>query len=310
MFLGRRQHLSYLGTGVFALGLVLCGRMTGQAVEERGNKVPPVGTKFQYKLADGVPLYLYVSSPPQPDKGTHPAILFFHGGGWTMGNVSQFNQQSAYLASRGMVAIQVDYRLISKQEPVSPQVCVEDAKSAMRWVRSHAKELHIQPDKIAAGGGSAGGYMAAVLGMVPGWDDPADDLSISAKADALVLMNPVIDIGPESLSYRRFGTTYKAHAPMSFVSASTPPMIIQNGSADKLVAPQSLRDFQAMVKAAGVQCELITYDGQPHGFFTSEPYTTLTTKAAVHFLESIGYLAPSSTEVKLPTDIPYAGKPK
>jgi len=284
--------------------------MPGQAVEERGNRVPPVGTKFQYKLADGVPLYLYVSSPPQPDKGTHPAILFFHGGGWTAGNVSQFNQQSAYLASRGMVAIQVDYRLISKQEPVSPQVCVEDAKSAMRWVRAHAKELHVQPDKIAAGGGSAGGYMAAVLGMVPGWDDPADDLSISAKANALVLMNPVIDIGPDSLSYRRFGPTYKAHAPMSFISASTPPMILQNGSADKLVAPQSLRDFQAMVKAAGVQCELITYDGQPHGFFTSEPYTTLTTKAAVHFLESIGYLAPSAAEVKLPTDIPYAGKTK
>jgi acetyl esterase/lipase len=282
-------------------------RAFGQAVEERGSKVPPVGKRYQYKEVDGKPLYLYVSSPT--DTADHPAILFFHGGGWTMGNASQFNQQSAYLATRGMVAVEVDYRLIRKTEPDTPQICVEDAKSAMRWVRSHAKELHVMPDKIAAGGGSAGGYMAAYLGMIPGWDDPADDLSVSAKADALVLMNPVIDIAPPNMVNKRFGPEYKKRAPMEFVSASTPPMIIQNGSADKLVPPQSIRDFQKLVKAAGVQCELITYDGQPHGFFTSEPYTTLTTKAFVHFLESIGYLAPSNVEVKLPTDIPYAGKP-
>jgi len=304
-----RFHTFVLLAGLVSLSSLsqTSNRAFGQAVEERGSKVPPVGKRYQYKEVGGKPLYLYVSSPS--DTADHPAILFFHGGGWTAGNVSQFNQQSAYLASRGMVAVQVDYRLISKTVPETPQVCVEDAKSAMRWVRSHAKELHVMPDKIAAGGGSAGGYMAAFLGMVPGWDDPADDLKISAKADALVLMNPVIDIAPPNMVNKRFGPDYKKVAPMEYVSASTPPMIIQNGSADKLVPPQSIRDFQKVVKAAGVQCELITYDGQPHGFFTSEPYTTLTTKALVHFLESIGYLAASSEEVKLPTDIPYAGKP-
>ena len=113
----------------------------------------PVGTPMVYKTVDGKSLHAYVSSPASDDK-MHPAIVFFHGGGWTGGMVSQFNHQSTELADRGMVAIGIEYRLIAKAPShESPEICVEDAKSAMRWVRSHAKELHVDPARIVASGG-------------------------------------------------------------------------------------------------------------------------------------------------------------
>ncbi len=71
-------------------------------------------------------------------------------------------------------------------------VCCNDTKSAMRWVRSHAAELGIDPERIAASGGSAGGHLAAFASMVEGIDDPADDLKVSPRGNALVLFNPVL----------------------------------------------------------------------------------------------------------------------
>ena len=113
------------------------------------------------------------------------------------GTPEQFRDQSEYLATRGMVGIRVEYRTIPKGDEGAPTVCVQDAKSAMRWVRSHASELGIDPKRVGSGGGSAGGHLAAFVGMVEGQDDPNDDRNVSPKANAMVLFNPVFDDGPE-----------------------------------------------------------------------------------------------------------------
>lgn len=156
----------------------------------------PSGKKIEYKKVGDKSLSLYVLEPPTTATALRPAIVFFHGGGWTGGNVGQFNAQANYLAAQGMVAVQVQYRLVAPHSSDTPQICGEDAKSAMRWVRAHAKEFHIDPNRIAAAGGSAGGYLAAFTATVPGWNDPADDLSISPKPNALALFFPAIDISP------------------------------------------------------------------------------------------------------------------
>ena len=169
--------------------------------EDGGNtgRKDPVGTPMVYKTVDGRPLHLYVSSPPASFTGPRPAIIFFHGGGWTSGSVVQFNTQSLALAARGMVAIDVEYRLIPKPPVMdSPRICVEDAKSAIRWVREHAAQLQVDPNKIVGSGGSAGGYLAGAAALVPEWDDPTDDLSVSAKPNALVLFFPAIAADPSS----------------------------------------------------------------------------------------------------------------
>ncbi len=266
------------------------------APEKAKAAVAPLGRRVEYKRAEGRALSLYILDPPA-DHTAHSAIVFFHGGAWTGGEVSQFNRQSAYLAKRGMTAIQVEYRLLSRDGTDPPRVCAEDAKSAFRWVRAHAAELHIAPDRIVGAGGSAGGFLAAFATTVAGWDDPADNLAVSPRADALVLFNPVLDGGPNGFGSARFGDTYRNFSPFYHVDSGMPPTLIQSGDADKLVSPASLRDFQAAATAAHVRCELLFYPGQPHSFFTPEPYTTESLAVAAKFLDSLHLLLPGPAPV-------------
>lgn len=90
-----------------------------------------------------------------------PCIVFFHGGSRVAGSASQFYGYSKYLASRGMVAISAQYR--TRKYKAIPRDCVEDGREAVRYVRQHAAELGVDPDRIAAGGGSAGGHVAAAV---------------------------------------------------------------------------------------------------------------------------------------------------
>lgn len=269
----------FVGLGL----LTLCATAPAQTA--------PLGRKVEYKQVDDRSLSLYIEDPPA-GHASHAAIVFFHGGGWTAGEVSQFNRQAAYLAGRGMVAIQVEYRLLARDESDPPKICAEDAKSALRWVRAHAAELHVDPARIVGAGGSAGGYLAAFATMVPGWDDLTDNLSVSPRANALILFNPVLDGGPAGYGVKRFGDTYRAYSPFYHVGASMPPTLIQSGDADKLVSPDSLRQFQSLAQKAGVRCELVFYPGQPHSFFTPEPFTTQSLTVAATFLDSLGMLLP------------------
>ena len=171
-------------------------------------------------------------------------------------------------------------------------VCCNDAKSAIRYVRSHAAELGIDPRRIAAGGGSAGGHLAAFAGMVEGQDDPADDLTISPKADALVLFNPVFDNGPQGgLGDRtRRRTATGSFPPAHNITADDPPAIVFLGGKDALIGVPVLERFAANMEKAGVRCEAHVYDGQGHGFFNKDPWKTITLIEADRFLASLGWL--------------------
>ena len=122
---------------------------------------------FTYKKTKQADLEIVVHFPPgwkETDK--RPGIVFFFGGGWTNGTIKAFEPQAIYLASRGMVAACADYRIKSKHG-VTPKECVEDAKSAVRWLRQNAAKLGIDPNRIAASGGSAGGHLAACTALTP-----------------------------------------------------------------------------------------------------------------------------------------------
>ncbi len=225
-----------------------------------------------------------------------PAMMFFHGGGWTGGAPTQFTQHSDYLATRGMVCIQVQYRLIAKNDKGPPVNCVADAKSAMRWVRNRAAELGIDPHRIGAGGGSAGGHLAAFVGMVEGLDDPADDLKVSPKANALALFNPVFDNGPDQgWGHARVGGRFKEFSPAHSISADDPPAIIFLGTQDKLIPVAVVERFKASMEKAGVRCEAVFYEGQGHGFFNpgkggKDQFYFETLLATDKFLTSLGWL--------------------
>lgn len=222
-----------------------------------------------YKQVANRELKLTVVNPPEwKASDQRPAMVFFHGGGWTSGGPTQFTQHSEYLATRGMVCIQVEYRLIEKGEKGPPVNCVADAKSSMRWVRSHAAELGIDPNRIGAGGGSAGGHLAAFVGMVEGLDDPQDDLKVSPKANALALFNPVFDNGPEQgWGHARVGERFKEFSPAHNITPDDPPAIIFLGTEDKLIPVAVVERFKASMEKAGVRCVAKFYEGQGHGFF-------------------------------------------
>ncbi len=256
----------------------------------------PAGEQHTYKTVGDRKLSLYVTKPadwtPQDQR---PAIVFFHGGGWVGGAAGQFTEHSKYLASRGMVAVQVEYRLLDRKSADPPTVCIQDAKSAMRWIRGRAKTLGIDPNRIASAGGSAGGHLAAFVGMAEGFDDPQDDVTISAKSNAMVLFNPVFDNGPEGWGYQRVGKRYKEFSPIHNVSPDDPPAIVFLGSADKLIPVETAHQFEKAMQKAGIRCETHIYEGQPHGFFNHGRannrwyYETVT--AADKFLTSLGWLS-------------------
>ena len=263
----------------------------------------PVGEAFVYKRVEGRELKLYVLRPAGWQASDHrPAIVFYHGGAWVGGGPNQFNEHSTYFASRGLVCVQVEYRLLKGDPKTPPVVCVHDARSAMRWVRTHAAELGIDVNRIAAGGGSAGGHLAAHVGLVDGVDDPQDDRSIPVKPAALLLFNPVLDNGPGGWGTARVGSRFPEFSPAHNVSRDDPPAIVFLGTMDKLIPVATLEKFKTAMTKAGVRCELHLYEGQGHGFFNFKgsggKYYALTVRAADQFLASLGWLqgAPTISE--------------
>jgi acetyl esterase/lipase len=231
-----------------------------------------------YKTVGDVKLNLYVFNPAD-HKATdqRPAIVFFFGGGWSGGTPGQFHEQCKHLAARGMVAITADYRVATRHN-VKAVSCVADAKSAIRYVRKEAARLGIDPHKIVAAGGSAGGHIAACTGTIEGFDESSEDKSISSVPNAMVLFNPALVLAPiegqpaadatriASLK-DRLGVDPQQLSPYHHVRKGAPPTLILHGKADTTVPYSTAQAFADAMTAAGNQCQLIGYEGQPHGFF-------------------------------------------
>lgn len=220
---------------------------------------------YTYKTVGAQDLKLDVFTP-EDAVASHPAIILFHGGSWISGDRSQLYMQCRFFAQQGMVAVTADYRLLKKETAAKngsdKDSLIADAKSAVRWVRAHAAELRVDPNRIILGGGSAGGHLAtmAISGV---------------NARALVLFNPAYN--PSEVP---------AVQPYSLPASQFPPVILFYGSEDKSKpAGDSLRN---QLKKAGVDCEMWVADGQVHGFFNKPPYNEATCLKAQEFLARLG----------------------
>ncbi|MEO9473989.1 MAG: alpha/beta hydrolase [Cyclobacteriaceae bacterium] len=222
----------------------------------------------------------------------YPTIIFFFGGGWNGGSIAQFENQAKYLAQRGMIAVLADYR-VKKRQGTTPFEAVQDAKTAVRFLRKNAKKLNIKEKKIVGAGGSAGGHLAAATATIQGLNEPGEDTSISSVPNALVLFNPVIDNGPGGYGYERIGDRYEEISPLHNIRKGMPPTIVFQGTADHLIPVTTAELFKEKMEAVGSRSELFLYEGQKHGFFNknkSEEHYHLTLKETERFLESIKYI--------------------
>jgi acetyl esterase/lipase len=153
----------------------------------------------------------------------------------------------------------------------------------------------VDPDRIAAGGGSAGGHVAATTGICEGFDEEGEDLSVSARSNSLVLFNPVYDNGPEGYGHDRAKEWFPAISPLHNITEDDPSTIVFLGEKDKLIPVQTAQDFQYQQKRLGIHSELYTYKDQPHGFFNlskggPDIYKDTVLKADA-FLVKLGYLS-------------------
>jgi acetyl esterase/lipase len=245
-----------------------------------------------YKTIGETELQLHVFTPDgHVESDNRPAIVFFFGGGWNDGSPSQFYPHCEYLASRGMVAISADYRVKSRNK-TSPKECVKDGKSAIRWIRKHAGHLGIDPDKILAGGGSAGGHVAAATATTSGFEEGGEDLTVSSRPIALVLFNPVFDNGPDGYGHDRVKEYWQAFSPMHNIGETTPPTIVFLGTNDKLISVATAEEYKRLMENHGRHCDLQLYTGQPHGFFNykNREYFTKTVEEMDAFLVSLDFL--------------------
>ena len=299
---------------VSLLTLICC---FGLISEAKGQKEYPPhidGAKeVTYKTVDTTKLNLWIFNPEKhKSTDTAPAIVFFFGGGWSAGSPTQFVKHCEYLSARGMVAIVADYRVKSRHG-VPAKDCVSDAKSAIRWVRENASEFGIDSNRIAAGGGSAGGHLAAACATLPRFDDENENKSISSKPNALVLFNPALVLAPidggEKLSNeklagleKRMGTKPENMSPYHNVVGKLPPTIIFHGTGDNTVPFMSVELFTKRMHDFDNKCTLVAYQGEPHGFFNYGNKSNAVFVDTVHkmdeFLVSLGYLtAPPETVV-------------
>ncbi len=250
-------------------------------------------TAHVFKSVDGVDLRLHVFEPVGP-ADNRPTVIFLFGGGWMIGNVTDFAPQAAYVAERGAVAILADYRTFCRNG-VDVVDEVADAQAAVSWVRSHAQELGVDPTRVAVAGGSAGGHLALGAAMFPldGEEEPRD-----ARPDLLVLFYPCVDLTLEeemAFSGDAIAARGLTVSPLQHLAPGLPPTIIFQGTDDYLYEHNVA--FCDAAEANGDACEFVAYDGAPHGFFNAARRSDRFDDALAgmdEFLTRAGYLPPQS----------------
>ena len=271
----------------------------------------PVQKDIVYGKAGGVELKLDLAKPA-PTPSPVPAIVCVHGGGWSGGSKDGYTDLLKQFAAHGYVAAAVEYRFVP-QYPWPAQI--EDVKCAVRWLRAHAKELNLDPNRIAAMGDSAGGHLSLMLGLM----DPKDGLEgdggnagFSSKAQAVVnkygptdmrVWRPVPEPGKtedlsDDLLMKLVGTKDKnapavlALSPIHYIDANDPPILTFHGTADNLVPVEQAKLLHEALKKAGVKEKLVILDGAGHGWGGKQ--FEKTQRQTLEFLDSVFKFTPTT----------------
>jgi len=232
-----------------------------------------------YCTMDGTALKLDVYYPAQYPADPWPVVIYVHGGAWQKGDKSEGAgfRAVAGLQSAGFLVVAINYRL-------APQVLfpaqIQDVKCAVRYLRAHAEQYHLDSEKIGVWGGSAGGHLSALLGTsggTPGWD-VGEYLDQSSRVQAVVDM-----FGPADLTVNFdasdfqnartvFGATnpddpkLAAASPVTYIDPGDPPFLILHGDQDTTVYLEQSQILYQKLQATGVEAQLVVVHGAGHGF--------------------------------------------
>lgn len=211
--------------------------------------------RIEYRNVDGRSLgALVYSSTAGSALARHPAVLLFHGGGWTVGEPAWPEDAARKFAAWGMTAISIEYRLAD--ERATPADALDDACAAFAWIRQHAAAFHVDAQRVVGYGVSAGGQLVTMAAM-------------RCKSDApkvLLLVSPMLDLSASDYfsGLLRGRGDRLAHSPIHHIDASTPPTLIIQGEQDSITPTDAARRFCAAMRAANRTCELALYPKLGH----------------------------------------------
>ncbi len=246
------------------------------------------GRNIIYRKIGKIELKLDVFYPADKKLKERTAVIFIHGGGWRSGDKAMHHQLMQRLALLGYVCFTPEYRLST--EALYP-AAVHDIKAAIRWVKMKAKKYQIDNSKVVIAGHSAGGQLAALMGVTN--DNPAfEGETGTGKHPARV--NAVIDIDG-TLSFVKtessemgdkqkkgasalwLGYTlsenieiFKQASPLTHVNAQSPPFLFLNSSVERMHAGRD--DFIKVLNAGNIYSEVKTFEGSPHSFCFFRPW--------------------------------------
>lgn len=277
--------------------LLVCCLGSTQAAEEAAPLKPD--RVVTYKTVGDTKLQLEVFEPENlKASDSRPAIVFFFGGGWNGGVTKQFYQQAETLSDLGMVAFCAEYRVKSRNK-TTPFECVKDGKSAIRWLREHATELGINPARIVAAGGSAGGHVASCTDLITGFEEEGENLEVSSRPNATILFNPVLDTTNKGYGSKRFKADQQTIlSPCHHVKKGLAPTIVFHGTKDTTVPYENAERFTKLMQMNGNPCTLVPVVGKGHGSFNSPAFRPKNDKAdydltmthSIEFLETHDFL--------------------
>ncbi|MGE0607309.1 MAG: alpha/beta fold hydrolase [Pirellulales bacterium] len=275
--------------GLFWLAHSARQNLVAAAAAAQASAVKLIETpNITYVERDGKPLKLDLFQP-QEMKQPLPLVVCIHGGGWQSGNKEAFAGFARYFAQNGFIAVSVQYRLApAARYPAQ----IEDVRSAIRWLRANADKYQIIKEQVGVVGGSAGGHLALLAGLMDDPSDPpADDPHADESCKAQAIVNyfgpadfgkqdwpPVVEKMLENLmggDRTKLAKEFAAASPVSHIDAHDPPVLTFHGTADALVPYNQATGLHAALKEAGVQNELETLTGEGHGFSPGQWVRTL-----------------------------------
>lgn len=224
---------------------------------------------------------------PVGGTGTFPAILMVHGGGWSAGSRTEYHALMQELAPYGIVTLSMDYRLVPQSRFPAQ---IEDVKCALRWMKAHAVELHIDPNRIAAIGGSAGGHLVALAGTSIGlWDQYGGNTDQSSRVRCMVLHGAPTDleyawqtadlqtargVAGRNMLRALLGVDYEVNpywyrqaSPYFYIGSQTPPTLLIHGALDDIVPVNQSERFVAKLQTFGIIHDAILVPDGDHGGF-------------------------------------------
>lgn len=246
-------------------------------------------------------LHLDVFHPAQQGEERHPAVLLVHGGGWRSGNRTLQEPMAIYLANRGFVTATVEYRLsLEARYPAG----VQDVKVALAWLREHAQEYGIDPERIAILGASAGAQLATLVGVTPGIEvyetatsAGKDSIQAIVNLDGVVSFTTPMALKHENAPHKNpsaagawFGgrfeevpALWREASPLEYAGAGSPPTLFINSSHPRFHAGRD--QYIERLAAHDIPTEVITHEKSPHPFWLFQPWFDPTAQAVADFLK-------------------------